>query len=152
MIRGYLGQFGSGKTLNMVWDLIQAMARGRKVISNTPIELLYDPFLGKKRYLKAEFIAEGDRFQWALEHRENCILAIDEAAVYLPSTYWSKLPPALIVKFAQQRKYRTDFYYTSQVYGHAIKRLRDLTHVVYLCRRRVLFPYIKIGKFKIRPL
>jgi hypothetical protein len=144
MIRGYLGEFGSGKTLNMVWDLMQAMYRGRRVISNTPIELFYDPFLKKKKYIKAEFIQEGDRFQWALEHRENCILAIDEAAVYLPSSYWNRLPAGLIVKFAQQRKYRTDFYYTSQVYGHAIKRLRDLTHVVYLCKRKMLFPRIPL--------
>jgi len=142
MITGYLGDFGSGKTLNMVWDLIQAMYHGRKVISNTPIELLYDPLFSKKVYLKAEFIAEGDKFQWALEHRENCILAIDEAAVYLPSTYWNKLPPALIVKFAQQRKYRTDFFYTSQVYAHSVKRLRDLTHRAYLCRRRMITPTI----------
>jgi len=144
MIRGYLGEFGSGKTLSMVWDLIQSMYRGRKVVSNTPIELLFDPLFGKKKYIKANFIQEGDRFQYALEHWENCIFAIDEASVYLPSTYWNKLPPGLIVKFAQQRKYRTDFYYTSQIYGHSVKRLRDLTHIVYLCRRRTLFPRIPL--------
>lgn len=152
MIRGYLGQFGSGKTLNMVFDLMNAMYKGRKVISNTPIELLYDPIGKKKKYIKAEFIPEGDRFQWALEHRENCILAIDEAAVYLPSNYWNKMPPGLIVKFAQQRKYRTDFYYTSQIYGHSVKRLRDLTHLVFLCRRRILFPGFKIFGHWFRPL
>lgn len=148
MIRGYLGEFGSGKTLNMVWDLIQAMYHGRHVISNTPIKILYDPILGKKRWLTAEFIPDGERFQWALEHRENCILAIDEAAVYLPSSYWNKMPAGLIVKFAQQRKYRTDFYYTSQVYGHSVKRLRDLTHVVYICRKKILFPSIPLPFFK----
>jgi len=142
MIRGYVGDFGSGKTLSMVWDLMVAMYNGRHVISNTPIECMFDPFLKRKKYIKAEFIYEGDKFQWALEHRENCILAIDEAAVYLPNMYWNKLPPGLIVKWSQQRKYRTDFWYTSQVYGHSVKRLRDLTHIVYKCRRRVLFPAI----------
>jgi len=151
MIRGYLGEFGSGKTLSMVWDLMMSMYKGRKVVSNTPIELLYDPIIGKKKYIKANFIQEGDKFQWALEHWENCLFAIDEASVYLPSNYWNKMPPGLIVKFAQQRKYRTDFYYTSQIYGHSVKRLRDLTHIVYLCRRKTLFPGIKIGKHRILP-
>ena len=151
MIRGYLGEFGSGKTLSMVWDLIMSMYRGRKVVSNTPIEINLDLPFRKKKYLKANFIPEGDRFQWALEHWENCLFAIDEAAVYLPSNYWNKMPPGLIVKFAQQRKYRTDFYYTSQIYGHSVKRLRDLTHIVYLCRRRTLFPGIRIGKRQILP-
>lgn len=144
MIRGYLGEFGSGKTLSAVWDLMQYMYRGRKVVSNTPIELHYDPFLKKKKYIKAIFIQEGDKFQYYLEHYENCIFFIDEASVYLPSTYWNKLPPGLIVKFAQQRKYRTDFFYTTQIYGHSVKRLRDLTHIIYLCRRRTLFPRIHL--------
>jgi len=144
MIRGYLGEFGSGKTLSMVWDLIQLMYKGRRVISNTPIELNYDPPIGRKRYLKAVHIQEGEKFQYALEHWENCTFAIDEAAVYLPSNYWNKMPPGLIVKFAQQRKYRTDFYYTSQIYGHSVKRLRDLTHVVYLCRRKTYIPGIPL--------
>jgi len=140
MIKAYVGDFGSGKTLNMVHDLILAMYKGRKVIANTPIEGYYDPFLKKKKYIKAEFIAKGDDFLNALAYRQNCIFAIDEAAVYLPNIYWHKLPPELIVKFAQNRKYRTDFYYTTQGFGMAVKRLREITHRVNLCHQsRFLF-------------
>jgi hypothetical protein len=139
MIKAYVGDFGSGKTLNMVWDLIQAMYRGRHVISNTPIECEFKSFWGKKRKIKAEFIPDGTRFFRALAYRENCIFAIDEVAVYLPNMYWSKLPPELIVKFAQNRKYRTDIYYTTQGFGMGVKRLRDLTHQVLLCRSRRVF-------------
>jgi hypothetical protein len=117
----------------MVWDLINAMYRGRKVISNTPIQGTFDPFLKKPKYVKAEFIARGDDFLHALAYRQNCIFAIDEAAVYLPNIYWHKLPPELIVKFAQNRKYRTDFYYTSQGFNMAVKRLREITHRVVRC-------------------
>jgi hypothetical protein len=140
MIRAYVGDFGSGKTLNMVWDLILAMYRGRKVVSNTPIRGYFDPFLKKKKFVECEFIEKGDDFLKALAYKENCIFAIDEAAVYLPNIYWHKLPPELIVKFAQNRKYRTDFYYTTQGFGMAVKRLREITHRVYLCHpSRFLF-------------
>jgi hypothetical protein len=141
MIRAYVGEFGSGKTANMVWDLMTAMKKGRKVITNTPIKFWHDPIIGKKRLYEAECIAHGDQFLDALAYRENCIFAIDEAAVYLPNIYWSKMPPELIVKFAQQRKYRTDFYFTSQGFGHTVKRLRELTHIVLLCRRKYIFPF-----------
>jgi len=140
MIRAYVGDFGSGKTLNMAWDLINAMYRGRKVISNTPIDGWFDPIFKRKKRVKAEFIEKGDDFLKALAYRENCIFAIDEAAVYLPNIYWHKLPPELIVKFAQNRKYRTDFYYTTQGFGMAVKRLREITHRVMLCHQsRFLF-------------
>jgi hypothetical protein len=150
MIRAYVGDFGSGKTLNMVWDLMQAMYKGRKVISNTPIKLLFAPFGKKPHKIEAEFVPKGDDFLKAIAYRENCIMAIDEAAVYLPNIYWSKLPPELIVKFAQNRKYRTDFWYTTQGFGMAVKRLRELTHRVNLCWQRRFFgiPIFVSKKFK----
>lgn len=151
MIKAYVGDFGSGKTLNMVWDLMQKIKEGRKVISNTPIKFYEENWITKRRkYYSAEFIPEGDKFQWALAHRENCICAIDEAAVYLPNIYWNKLPPEFIVKFAQNRKYRTDFWYTTQGFGHAVKRLRELTHLVLLCHSMRFFwiPDIRIKIWK----
>lgn len=154
MIKAYVGDFGSGKTLNMVWDLMNAMKRGVHVISNTPIEFYEKSLFGKIRHYKAEFIPNGKEFQKAIAYRQNCIFGIDEAAVYLPNIYWHKLPPEFIVKFAQTRKYRTDFWYTSQGFGMAVKRLRELTHRVLLCYgKRVLpLPYInfRIGKRKIK--
>lgn len=152
MIRGYLGEFGSGKTLNMVWDLIEAMSKGRHVISNTPIKILWDPPFKKKKWLEAEFIPQGDLFQKAVAYREHCIFAIDEAEVYLPNIFWNKMPPELIVKFHQQRKYATHIWYTAQMFGHSVKRLRDLTHIIYACRKRTYSPRIRLGKFVIPPL
>jgi len=135
MIKAYVGQFGSGKTLNMVYDAIQAMYRGRKIISNTPIKGLYDPFMKKPKYIQCEFISNGSEFQNAIAYRENCIFLVDEAAVYFPNQYWNKLPQEILVKFHQIRKYRTDIWYTTQGFEHALKRLRDLTNVSILCTR-----------------
>jgi hypothetical protein len=140
MIVAYVGDVGSGKTLNMVWDCMNAIYRGRHVISNTPIDCIYDPIFRKKRRIRAEFIPSGQGFLKALAYRENCIFALDEAAVYLPNYFWNKLPTELIVKFAQNRKYNTDIWYTTQGYGMAVSRLRELTQVVYKCYpTRVLF-------------
>src|SRR4030042_1364052 len=145
MIKGYIGMFGMGKTLNMVYDLIRLMKKGRRVVSNTPIEFIHQ---GKK--IKSDFIRDADRFQQALIYDRNCSFAIDEASVYLPNNYWHKLPPEFIMKFAQARKSRTDFYYTTQGYGHTIKRLRDLTHVVVKCWKQhflglKFLPYVFIS-------
>lgn len=134
MIIAYVGDVGSGKTLNMVWDCMNAIYHGRHVITNTPIDGYLDPLFKRKRRIRAEFISSGNGFLKALAYRENCIFALDEAAVYLPNYFWNKLPTELIVKFAQNRKYNTDIWYTSQGFGMAVSRLRELTQVIYKCR------------------
>ena len=146
MIRGYVGQFGSGKTLNMIWDACRAMYKGRRVVSNTPIELLYDPVIGKKKYLKAQFISDGDSYLEHLIYDSHCIFLVDEAAVYFPNQFWNKFPPELIVKFSQQRKFHTDFWYTVQRHGHTVKRMRDLAHEIIECHKRNILPWVDFWK------
>lgn len=147
MIKGYVGLLGQGKTLNMVYDLMQLMKRGRHVITNTPIKFHY-----KGRNYEAEHIGNGKAFTESLITRWNATFAIDEASVFLPSNFWSKLPPEYIMKFAQSRKYGVDFYYTTQGIGHTIKRLRDLTNMIAKCRRHrylklPFLPYIYEAEF-----
>jgi zona occludens toxin (predicted ATPase) len=147
MIVAYVGSVGSGKTLNMVWDCMNSMYHGRHVISNTPIEGIMDPIFMKQKKIKAEFIPNGDKFKHALAYRENCTFALDEAAVYLPNYFWNKLPEEFIVKFAQNRKYNTDILYTTQGFGMAVSRLRELTQIVYKCfPTRVLFRKCYVAK------
>lgn len=134
MIKAYIGRVGSGKTLNMVYDLANAMYRGRRVITNTPIECLFDPPFRVPHKLKAEFIPKGKDFLHALAYAQNCIIAVDEASIFLPSQFWNKLPPELLIKFAENRKFNCDIYYTTQGFGHTVKRLRDLTQIVHSCR------------------
>jgi hypothetical protein len=131
MITGYVGEVGAGKTMNMVYDLMESMRWGRRVVSNTPIE-----FMWRGKLLKAEHIKDADDFKHALIYEQHCTLAIDEASVFLPNNYWNKIPPQIIAKFAQSRHFGMDMAYTSQGWGHTVKRLRDLTNEVFLCKQK----------------
>jgi len=146
MIRLYIGNLGTGKTLHMVRDLIEDMKQGATVISNTPIR-----YTSGRRVLESITISKSEDFMRALINVSNAIIAIDELAVFFPSDYWSQMPPELTYKFAQSRKMACDFYGTTQGIMHTIKRLRDLTnevvecslHRFFLplpCRPRVLLP------------
>jgi len=141
MIKGYIGLPGMGKTLNMVYDLREQMINGATVISNTPIA-----FRHKGKQYEARRIDHEAEYRKALVDCENCIFVIDEASVYLPSYFWSKLPGSLLMKFAQTRKYSTDIYYTTQGYNHTVKRLRDLTNFVVKCRK-VRIPFTSLMAF-----
>jgi len=140
MTKGYIGALGSGKTLNMVKDLMAQMERGRKVISNTPII-----FYKNKRKYESITIFDSKQFERAVINAWNATIAIDEASVFFPSNYWNKIKPEFIYKFAQSRKMRCDLYYTSQGWGHTIKRLRDLTNWVVACHKRRFFLPLDIG-------
>jgi Zonular occludens toxin (Zot) len=131
MIKAYVGLQGSGKTLNMVRDLMDQLRMGRKVISNTPI-MFYE------NGVKYQSVTIGDskEFERAVINSFNCTLAIDEASIFFPSTFFNKMKPEHIYKFAQSRKMRTDLFYTTQGFGHTIKRLRDNTNWVVSCHRR----------------
>jgi hypothetical protein len=140
MTKGYIGALGSGKTLNMVKDLMEQMKRGRTVISNTPIR-----FFHNKRWYESITIGDSKNFERAVINAWNATIAIDEASVFFPSNYWNKIKPEFIYKFAQSRKMRCDLYYTSQGWGHTIKRLRDLTNWVVSCYKRKFFLPLEVG-------
>lgn len=137
MIYAYVGEFRSGKTLSMVWDCIQAMYRGVRVVSNFPIELEYDPFLRKKKHLKAECYPEADKFIWHLENDSNCIFAIDETGIYFPNYFWHELSkhPDILVKFHQVEHYYAHIWYTTQKFKQSASRLRELTNRVAECKK-----------------
>jgi hypothetical protein len=134
-IRGYVGEFGSGKTLSLVWDCLNAMYFGHRVISNFPIEGDFSPPFFKKKHLKSEFIFEGEKFKEAISTQENCIFAVDETAIYLPQHYWNKMPPEVVVKFHQVRHYDAAIWYTVQEFNESVKTLRILTQHVFICEQ-----------------
>ena len=138
MIKAYVGLPGTGKTLNMVYDLMQLMVQGRRVISNTPIQFVY-----KKKEYSAEYVGRDTEFQRKIFTERNCILAIDEASIFFPSAFWNQLRGEYIMKFAQTRKYQMDIFYTSQGYNHTLKRLRDLTNVVAKCTQ-IRLPFMPL--------
>lgn len=135
MIKAYIGRVGSGKTLNMIYDLVKSMYHGRRVISNTPINTLYAPPFCKPRWCKSTFVRRGEDFLHALEYEQNCTIAMDEAAIFFPAQYWNKLPAEVLIKLAENRKFHCDIWYTTQGYAHTVKRLRDMTQLVHSCRK-----------------
>jgi hypothetical protein len=146
MIIGYIGNLGTGKTLNAVYDLMENMKRGRKVMSNTPIR-----FTHKGKVYQSITITDLDDFNKAFINGFNIDIFMDELSVYLPSQYWNHVKPEFIMKFAQMRKFRCNLYYTEQGWTHGIKRIRDLTNWVWSCYKRktlVPIPNIKIYKNK----
>jgi hypothetical protein len=144
MTKGYIGGLGQGKTLNMVKDLMEQMKRGRKVISNTPI-MFYD----NGRKYESVTISDSKQFERAVINAWNATIAVDEASVFFPASYFNKIKPEFIYKFAQSRKMRVDFVYTSQGWGHTIKRLRDLTNFVVQCYRKKFIMPFDSGLFRV---
>ena len=136
MIRGYVGLLGEGKTLSMVKDTIPYLRKHKKVLSNLPIKIP-DP-QQKGEYLTSIYLPTRQLLK-AFREEYNALFVIDEASIVFPAQYWNKLDPDFIIKFAQARKYGLDLFYTTQRYGHAIKRLRDLTNEIVICKKEVFF-------------
>lgn len=133
MIKGYIGLLGEGKTLSMVFDAVEALKQGKRVISNTPI---HSTIKGKELFavcLPQHGIEE------ALKTETNALFCIDEASIVFPSWFWAKLSGDFLIRFAQARKFGLDIFYTSQGYNHTIKRLRDLTNIVTKCSKHTFF-------------
>lgn len=130
----YLGRKGSGKTLNMVNDLMAEMREGRRVITNTPIRFKY-----RGVWLKSITIEDPKLLQKVLSNERRCIIGLDEAPTVLPAQFWHRVSVAFMRNLSQARHIGVDMYYTTQGWGHVIKRLRDLTDKVVVCKKRKFF-------------
>jgi hypothetical protein len=140
MTIAYIGKKGAGKTLQMVKDVMEEMKQGKRVISNTPIRFKY-----RGVWLQSITIENPDLFLKAIVNERRAIIAIDEAPTFLPNSLWHKIDVSLIRALSQARHIALDLYYTSQGWGHTVKRLRDLTDWVIECRKASFF----IPRFKI---
>lgn len=144
MTEAFVGDIGSGKTLNMVKRLIEIMKTGRKVITNTPISFEY-----KGKTFKSITIFNSDDFLKTFINSRYVTIGLDEAGIFFPASFWHKVSGEIIYKLAQTRHMGVDLLYTTQGFSHTIKRLRDLTHWVVQCRRRKFWlPFPAIGKFR----
>lgn len=145
MIRAYVGLFGQGKTLSMVNDAIPHVLAGRQVFTNTPFQArfwerpsLVDFIKGKRarQMMRLPIFLESHQFELALKNERNALFLVDEASIWFSSYQWNNLSPDYIIRFAQARKFGLDIYYTSQLFKHTVKRLRDLTNEVVECSHR----------------
>jgi len=137
MIRAYVGLMGQGKTLAMTRDLVNLMKQGIPVISNYKISF---PHPDRRISRRLESITvPSDMLMSLLSHARGVCVAMDEAPVILGSYDWNKIPKDIILRFSQGRKLKLKFFYTSQGFSHSLKRLRDLTYEVVLCKKLPLF-------------
>ena len=136
MIFGYVGEFGAGKTLNMVYDIMFTMIYFHKhVYSNIPIRFIHEG----KNY-EAQYVPDGKEFRKGIFKQRNTEIVIDEAGVYMPNFMWNKVPEQVLMQFHEQRHTGCNVYYTTQVNKHAVKRLRDLSFIVNYCYLRRILP------------
>lgn len=130
MTIAFVGRKGSGKTMNMVKMLMEEMKEGRRVITNTPIKFLY-----RNQWLKSITIEDPKTLSKVLENERRAIIGLDEAPTVLPPQFWHKVSVGFLRALSQARHIGIDMYYTTQGWGHVIKRLRDLTDKVIVCKK-----------------
>ncbi len=148
MTRCYEGNLGMGKTLNMVYDVMQKLKYQVRVISNTPIffctsnrkldEKKDHDFFKKcpynKQHLNAEYFPEAQKFYEAILKMSHGIIAVDEAGI-LFNRKFAKLPVETLIKLVQSRKQALDFYYTAQSFNMLDGTFKLITNEVFQCKK-----------------
>jgi hypothetical protein len=131
MIQGFVGSFGSGKTLHLTKLGISLLKRGRTVVSNSPVK-----FTWRKHTFSTITVYDSQQFTRALVNGKHIDVLLDESGIFLPNNYWNKFPAEIGYKLSQVRHFDVNLFYTVQGFGHSVKRLRDLTNWVVVCQRR----------------
>jgi hypothetical protein len=127
----YTGLPRQGKTLNAVYDIINKMRYGRKVITNTPIWCYIH---GRK--VVADFYDDPDRFKYYFLSSHNATLFCDEASLYFSSLRWNNLGMDFFAKFRQAGKQSCDLYCTSQSWVDTVNSLRRIADTATVCTKR----------------
>lgn len=63
-----------------------------------------------------------------------CIIAMDEIHVTFDSTEWKSFPAEMLALLSFNRKFRTQFLCTSQIYERIPKKVRDIANYTVLCK------------------
>lgn len=125
-IRAYVGENGGGKTLAAVYDLLPSLARGRRVLSTTP---LLDPVRGG---LHRGFVPLSSWRQ--LVEAEHCDVFLDEVTGVASARSYASLPSQLLQLFVQLRKRDVTLSWTTPNYARADVVLREVTRTVTVCK------------------
>lgn len=151
-IKAYCADFGGGKTLSAVTDVVDFYNRyhnrkffdvkagkwiTQKVLVVSNVDFTQIPF---QRLTGLSQLVDLQKYNRKLDDdngtRTCCIFLIDEASSQLNSRNFSKnFSPAVIGALVTCRHYNTSLIYTSQVFTHVDKLLRDDTMLVIQCRK-----------------
>jgi len=144
MIKGFVGTYGSGKSLWLTRHAQWYFKRDLPVISNMPIW----GYNSKREKVMSKFIYNDDIYDFLtkqLFQKKLTLLIVDEASAIFDSYNFKKLPPEVFEMLKQSRKIKLDIMYTSQRHQDIMTRLRDNSQVIYICKP--ILPYFKITKF-----
>lgn len=115
MIRGYIGNLGSGKTYSMIAEARTWLKnnRGQVYINMAGVKCPEAIFVGN------------------LSEMLTCrsgLLLLDEASVSVSSRFFHETAREVLTRFAQLRKHGMDLYYTTQHEDRVDKVLREITN------------------------
>jgi len=144
MIKAFCGRFGSGKTLSMVHEALPWIKRNFRIVSNTPVRAsryyLFNPIemirrknVGEWRYTEPILVDKIEDYFDHFAKDTDTIFLMDEAALWLNSYKWDKVPDEVYNRFLQPRKYNVHFLYTTQFFNFVAKKLRQVTDVSVEC-------------------
>lgn len=121
---GIVGRMGSGKSYMAVRMAYRRLQAGANVCTNFSMRL------------PDELAARWTQFRgWEdFAVLEDAVVIIDEAQLYAPSNKTLVFPNVARWKLAQARKFGLDVYWISQHEARVNTIIRDLTHMVYVCR------------------
>jgi len=160
MIKLFVGQKGSGKTLQMVKDSQWFFKRGYKVYSNFPV-WGYSP--NGERVLKVfkkrvptlgNFMYSEDletTLKSTFEAKTPTLFMLDEAPVMFHSREWHNFDLDLIYALNQSRKSNVHMFMSAQMYHSLDKQLRETAEYVYLCEKKLFKPIRLFTVMVVRP-
>lgn len=145
---GFVGLWGSGKTLAMVQRACELRAQGFRVASN----------FGMKGGIDVETLQEIFELVSISSPKSPTVLCLDEVGMLFPAREYSKFPPALNVLLQQGRKLGIELLWTTQDIGFVDTNLRRVTGTVVQCsgywNKRIsepdVYPVIERPRFFLR--
>jgi len=134
MIKGFVGTYGSGKTLWLSRQAQWYFNRDLPVISNIPMW----GYNKKREKVMAKFVTNDDIYDMlsgTLFQEKLTLLVIDEASGLFDSYKFKSIPSEIFDVLKQSRKIKLDIYYTSQRHKDVATRIRDNSEIIYLCQQ-----------------
>lgn len=137
-LEGFVGRFGSGKTLLMTWRAFKAHALYDEVWSNYGLNPQYF------RKTKVRRIESGPHFftmiAKALADEDGRpkgtkrLILLDEIHSLFDARAWNQVPVEALTPLSQLRKAGLSVWYTSQHESQVEKRIRNYTNLMWLCK------------------
>lgn len=137
-IFAYVGGLGSGKTYAMTCDVVKALEKGARVITNYEINWKGN---AKKGYPESNLQKYTGKAQISAER--NCIFALDEGYVEFDSYEMAKMSLQDRLAILLCRKRRVSIWYTTQRPMAVHKTLRSMTNIFYKCEK-TRWPFVGI--------